>query len=206
MYDLTRIAYVTRHYEALKGLTYLPVALWLLGWAAYDVGWIERPMWIPFDWLFGMLSTIVMLLSLELISRLYDRWFGWVSTGDKHKQKRSGRENAAYLGAYVSLSMFRTLRSDVSEPGLLIVGAVLWAFWFRLGTNWLAALGAVIGAMSVAPLLDGVLGPVYPSPTARDVSIKVVAAVGFLLVGTLNHLTLVRTLGPVRREEEESSA
>ncbi len=160
MYDLTRIAYVTRHYEALKGLTYLPVALWLLCWAAYDLGWIDRPSWIPFDWLFVSLSVIVLAASSELISRLYDRWFGWVSTGDRPEQKRSGREHAAYLGAYVSLSIFRTLRPDVSEPGMWIVTTVLWAFWLRLGTKWLAALELVIGAMSVAPLLDGVLSPV----------------------------------------------
>lgn len=205
MYDLARIRYVTEHYAEMAGLTLLPYSLWFLGWAAYDLGWIGSPSWLSNEWLFSLVTLILATIASFGIGWLYERSFGKVTRTSTRPARPTWRTFWVWMVLYMLINFLPELRPEVSKVGLYFV---LWAVLYppivlKIGipASW-TRLGIVIGAMSLAPLLEPLVGPIYPSPLVRDIVIKVVAGIGILLIGVANHLTLVRTLGPVRREEE----
>ncbi|MDP9352231.1 MAG: hypothetical protein M3P51_11895, partial [Chloroflexota bacterium] len=195
MYDLRRIRCVTEHYSELQGLGVVPISLWLLGWAAYDAGLVSLPGLLGNRWVLGLTSLAVVVALTLVIQKLYNRAFGWISPDP---QRQSESRAPGFWFSYLSVMAIFFLsqaRPETSFTGLLIAGTA-WGMWWsrREAKHWLA-LGIIIAGMSLAPLLDGLLGPGYPSATVRDITIKVVAAVGLLVIGTMDHLTLVRTLG-----------
>jgi hypothetical protein len=202
VYDLERIRYVTKHYQELRGLELVPVSLFLFGWAAYDVGWIRLTGWVGNEWVLGPISISVVLLLMWLITRLYDRVFGRiVPEPRRNMDSKDGRFRPWGFGI-VGAVLLTQHRPEVSYVGLLM--AIYLGLMYgrrRDARHWLA-LGILSAVMSLAPLIDSSL---YPSATVREVAIKLVAGVGVLAAGTIDHLTLVRTLGPLRREGEEES-
>lgn len=205
MYDLARIRYVTEHYAEMAGLVLLPYSLWFLGGAAYDLGWIGSPSWLSNDWLFSLVTLILATITSFGIGWLYDRTFGKVTRVPTRPPRPTRRDFWIWMAVYMCANWLPILRPEVSRIGVHVTLFTLvfttLGMKLRVPTSWIA-LGILVGAMSLAPLLDPLVGPVYPSALARDVVIKVVIGTGLLLIGVANHLTLVRTLGPVRREEE----
>ena len=203
MYDLARIRYVTEHYRDLQGLTVVPVSLWLLAWSAYDLGWIGPPTWLSNEWLLVPVSLAVTFALMWPIEKLYEHSFGWVTTEGRQKDQPNKRAVWITVGVLWAISMSIFFLTDgrpvVSKLGLYMSVSLFLVWRSRSEGKHLLALGIVLAVMSLAPLLDGSL---YPSATARDVAIKLVAAAGILAVGTIDHLTLVRTLGPIRHEEQ----
>lgn len=137
------------------------------------------------------------------IEKLYERPFGWIATERIPKVKPNKRASWLAVGVLTALSMSISFlyeaRPVVSALGLYIALGVFMGWGRRSERRHLLGLGILLVAMSLAPLIDISL---YPSVTVRDASIKLVMAVGILTVGTIDHLTLVRTLGPIRQEEE----
>ncbi len=202
MYDLRRIRYVTEHYEDLKGLTLVPLALWLLGSAAQDVGWLSTPGWLSNTLILAWVSVLVVLALMYLIGRLYERAYGSVAPDEVRRVEFDERAFMAYWLA-VSLTFLAVdLLPSLSQMGMAVCITLLWVWWIRRRDKHVLTLAIVVAVMTLAPLLEGLLGPVYPSVTARDIAIKLVTATGILLVATRDHLMLVRTLGPIRHEEE----
>ena len=199
MYDLARIRYVTEHYRDLQGLTLLPYSLWLLAWAGYDLGWVRPNGWLSHEWLFVGACFAIMIALMLAIGKLYELAFGWISAEPRTERETSTWEIAAYLVPTMLASELSRAQPEVSRFGLHIAITVLWLWRRRDDRKLHLPLAILLAAISFAPLFDANL---YPSATARDVAIKVVAAVGILAIGTFNHLLLVRTLGPVRREEQ----
>ncbi len=201
MYDLARIRYVTEHYRDLQGLSQLPFSLWFLAWAGYDLGWVRPSGWLANEYLLFPASWAVTMVLMWQISRLYERAFGWIAPERQPKRKASRRASYVFAAAFMAPIALKNALPGMSTIGLL--GAVLslyvWLDQGRREARHYLVLGILLTAMSLAPLLDGTF---YPSATARDAAIKLVAAAGVLVVGTIDHLTLVRTLGPVRQEEE----
>jgi hypothetical protein len=205
MYDLARIRYVTEHYAEMAGLVLLPYSLWFLGWAAYDLGWIGTPSWLSNEWLFSLVTLILAASASFGIGWLYERSFGKVTRNSIRLPKPTRRDFWTWVFGGTFVMTLSELGPDLSKVGLYFV---LWAVVYpilvlkiRISATW-TGLGIIIGAMSLAPLLDPLVGPVYPTPLIQDVVIKLVIGTGLLLIGVANHLTLVRTLGPIRREEE----
>ena len=203
MYDLARIRYVTEHYHDLQGLIRLPVSLWLLAWSAYDLGWIYPPAWFTNEWLLFPVAAIPFLALMWPIEKLYERSFGCIAT--ERRAKVEPNKRAFWITFGVLMAIFWSVffltdgRPVVSKLGLYIAFFVFLEWRRRSDGKHLLVLGIVLAAMSLAPLFDSSM---YPSATVRDVAIKLVAAAGILAVGTIDHVTLVRTLGPVRREEQ----
>ncbi len=202
MYDLRRIRYVTEHYQDLQGLTMLPLSLYFLAWAAYDLGWIVLPAWLPRGWQLLVASYVVVVALMWLIGKLYERAFGWIAPDAPRGYKPSKSEFWGILCLYMAGMWLATLRPEVSRLGLILAYFATLQGWLRRRSGYWLALVVLIAATSVAPLLDDVIGPIYPTVTAREVAIKLVTAIGLMVVGTLDHLALVRTLGPIRHEEE----
>ncbi len=202
MYDLKRVRYVTRHYRDLRGLTLFPFSLLLLGMAAYDAGWIRFSGWLSNGYLLFGVSFLVLFALTVLIERLYDRAFGRVVPDPDGEGEFDKRAFKVFLVALWLISLITDLVPKLSHIGLVLCLSVLWTWWMDREDKHALVLGIVVAAMTLAPLLEGVLGPLYPSAKARDIAIELVTAVGILVVGTMRHLTLVRTLGPIRREEE----
>ncbi len=199
MYDLARIRYVTEHYRDLQGLTLLPFSLWLLAWAGYDLGWVRPTGWLANEFLLFPASLAVTMVLVWQISRLYERAFGWIAPEPKRKPIR--RESYGVAAAIMGPIFLKDAFPAVSYIGL---AGTSWALyiWLYLGRREVKhhlVLSILLATMSLAPLFNADL---YPSATARDVAIKLVTAAGILVVGTIDHLTLVRTLGPIRQEEE----
>ncbi|MDP9380802.1 MAG: hypothetical protein M3Q29_11760 [Chloroflexota bacterium] len=203
MYNLARIRYVTRHYNDLQGLTMVPLALFFLTWAGYDAGWISPPPWLSNEWLLvGASATVVGTLGYT-ISKLYERAYGRIEAAPHHIPQSHKREFWIWWSAYmVAFAFLPAVYPQVSRLGLLI-SIIIFMEWRsrREARHWLI-LALWLAALSLVPILDGVRGPIYPSATVRDIAIKLVTAAGFLVISTIDHLTLVRTLGPIRREEE----
>lgn len=203
MYDLARIRYVTEHYHDLQGLIRLPVSLWLLAWSAYDLGWTYPPAWFTNEWLLFPVAAIPFLALMWPIEKLYKRSFGWIAPAPRPKVKPNKHAFWILCGGltFWSLAIFFLTeeRPVVSKLGLYISFCVFLEWRRRSDAKHVFAIGIILVAISLAPLLDSTL---YPSAKARDVAIKLVAAAGILAVGTIDHVTLVRTLGPVRREGE----
>ena len=202
MYDLKRIRYVTEHYRDLQGLTAMPFSLFLLGLAAYEAGWIKPSGWLANEWLLGLLSLSAMFALMWGIGKLYDRAFGWIQP-DTRRESREGSVEAWVWGGLWGLAF--GLAHSFSAMSLFGLWVVAWASqsWLhrKQAVHWLV-LAVLIAGMTLTPLLDGALGTPYSSATAHEIAIKLVTAIGITIVGTLDHLTLVRTLGPLRREEE----
>ncbi len=202
MYDLRRIRYVTEHYRDLQGLALVPISLLLLGWAAYDAGLVQLPGLLGNPWVLGLTSIVMVVALIEVIQKLYDRAFGWISPDP---QRQSDPSKRAFWPAWLALMasyFLEQVRPETSSYGVLIAICIASGWWFQKEAKHWLVLALIVGVMSLAPLLDGLIGPVYPSATVRDITIKVVAAIGLLVVATMDHLTLVRTLGPIRHEEE----
>ncbi len=202
MYDLKRVRYVTRHYRDLRGLTLFPFSLLFLSLAAYDAGWIRLSGWLSNKYLLVVASTLIVLALMQLIERLYDRAFGRVVPDPDGEGEFDKRAFKVFLVALWLNSFISDLVPKLSHIGLLVCIVVFWLWWMDREDKHILVLGIVVAAMTLAPLLEGVLGPLYPSAKARDIAIELVTAVGILVIGTMHHLTLIRTLGPIRREEE----
>ena len=203
MYDLARIRYVTEHYHDLQGLILLPLSLWFLAWAGYDLGWVRPPSWLSNEWLLILVSLSVTFALMLAIEKLYERSFGWIAPESRPTTKPAKQTLWITWGVVMSISIITVFltekRPEVSKLGLYILLAVFTESRRRRDAKNLFALGILLAAMSLAPLFDSSM---YPSAMARDVATKLVAAAGILAVGTIDHLTLMRTLEPVRREEQ----
>ncbi len=202
MYDLKRVRYVTRHYRDLRGLTLFPFSLLLLGMAAYDAGWIRFSGWLSNGYLLFGVSFLVLFALTVLIERLYDRAFGGVAPDPASQAEFDKRAFAVFWVTLWLISFITDLVPKLSHIGLLVCLSAFWIWWMHREDKHVLFLGIVVAVMTLAPLLEGMLGPLYPSATARDIAIELVTAVGILVIGTMRHLTLIRTLGPIRREEE----
>jgi hypothetical protein len=200
MYDLARIRYVTEHYHDLQSLDRLPISLFLLTWAGYDLGWVRPTGWLAREWLFIVVSLVIVFALMVAIGKLYERAFGWLSAERRREDEFTKREWLCFYLSFLLPSFLVTARPELSHLGLVLSVVGLWGWWRRRAARkHYLAFGILLAAMSLAPLFDATL---YPSSTVRDVAIKLVAAAGILAVGTIDHLTLVRTLRPIRREEE----
>ncbi len=202
MYDLRRIRYVTEHYRDLQGLALVPISLLLLGWAAYDAEWIRLPGLLANRWVLVPGMVVIVMVLGWVIGTLYDRAFGWISLDPQRKSESRTPGFWSTFLYFMAIVFLTQARPETSFVGLLIAASISGWWWIRKDAKHWLALIVIIAVMSLVPLLDGLLGPVYPSATVRDITIKVVAAIGLLVVATMDHLTLVRTLGPIRHEEE----
>ncbi len=202
MYDLKRVRYVTRHYRDLRGLTLFPFSLLLLGMAAYDAGWIRFSGWLSNGYLLFGVSFLVLFALTVPIERLYDRAFGRVVPDPDGEGELDKRAFVVWWTGGWFIFLITDVVPKLSHIGLLVCITAFWLWWMDREDKHILVLGIVVAAMTLAPLLEGVLGPLYPSAKARDIAIELVTAVGILIIGTMRHLTLVRTLGPIRREEE----
>ncbi len=202
MYDLRRIRYVTEHYRDLQGLALVPISLWLLGSAAQDAGWLSTPGSLLNRYILLVVSVLVVFALMYLIGRLYDRAYGSVAASENRRVEDDKRILMAFWVAIWLTVLATDLIASLSRIGMWVSIGVVWVWWIRRWDRWVLTLGIVVAVMTLAPLLEGLLGPVYPSVTARDIAIKLVTATGILLIGTRDHLLLVRTLGPIRQEEE----
>lgn len=202
MYDLMRIRYVTEHYEDLKGLSLLPMSLFFLALVAYDRRWIGPPSWLAHGPLPALTGFVIAMVLMGIINVLYDRAFGLI-VPSKHKRSESGKhEHWIWGGVYGLVAMLNSMRPEMSLLALGVSVCVFSSWWHRREAKHLLAFGVLIAGMSFAPLLDGALRMLYSSGTTWDITVNLVIAAGLLVIGTIDHLTLVRTLGPIRQEEE----
>ncbi len=202
MYDLARIRYVTEHYRDMQGLALVPLSLFFMGWAAYDAGWFRPPGWLGIELVLGLISLTAALVLTWVIEKLYERTFGQITPDPSRESEPKGIGFWIWFAAYTSINALTVARDDISYLGVMIfMFTVLFSWRLRARKHWLI-LAAAIAFMTLIPLLDDVVGPVYSSATTRDITIKLVFATGILVIGTVEHLTLVRTLRPMPQEEE----
>lgn len=198
MRDLQRIRYVTKNFERLKGLRYVPFVLALVLWGFVTWLWFEEPSgFFDVQLLRNGVFLLVFLvpwLFVRPIERYYEHHFGLVR---QRRWKPSGRGTLLLAAALVVAIVvgLPALRDDLGQPvlgivsGLFAATLILYNWWplrSKFTIHWpiLAALAIVVCSLPLADIFIGEMFSLLMAP------LGVVFLVGFVL----DHLLLVRTL------------
>jgi putative Mn2+ efflux pump MntP len=219
--QLRRIQFVTRYYDWLQGLRFLPVALALLGfatWGLLNPGAIgEKPSRES-----GMVLAGGLLVALGLywvMGQYYRRRFGEVRPSEATRRTRRTMLLTFVVAALaISLGSIALGARGPGEPlpvtqGLVLGGLSLVAYWAWTGCFVHHYLG-VAAVMAGAGLLHHLgFNPLCPMLHAAEavssrrcdvITLHAVSGLSLGVLAFLDHRLLVRTLRPTLPEEEAS--
>lgn len=198
---LKRVEYVAANYEDLKGLVYVPYALFFFGWAAFDAGWLVGSPWILLPLGIGLASGLGALISRYY----YDRAFGRVYTvADRRgRDRRDWLLMLPFISIYAFAGVVEDPRAEASRL-MLIVALFVPEFWRKraVAVHWITLASFVI-LLCLLPLIEIAFGSrLFDSDNAWDIIVEIGIGLMFLIGGTLDHRLLVRTLKPLPAEAE----
>lgn len=184
--DQKRLRSAATEYPYLRGLLAIPVGLLLI------VSALGNWQWGPLrhDWVF-VLAVVVIALVVALINRYYTQHYGRVTPSAR---QRLHFATAAGLGIMVVGSLL--LRSQADWSLDLPVNAIAVGVGLLMLISYAAVVGLkahhllIWGSLVVAGLL-----PVWNGDDPSNAGL-VLAGVAFMVNGALDHLRLVRILGP----------
>ncbi len=218
--QLRRIQFVTRYYDWLQGLRFLPLGLALLGFAAWQLTLPLGDAVPPKVRLAVLSSGVAAALALyTVMGRYYRRRFGDVRPSAATKKTR-WTMLLTFLVAGLALSQgLLLLKAKGSSQPLPIVQGILlgavakvayWAWTGRFVRHYLYVAGAmgVVAVLHQAGLnpLCALLHTEDAASIRRCDTVTFHAAWGLaiLVMSVLDHRLLVRTLRPAVAEEPES--
>ncbi|MFP2958839.1 hypothetical protein ACLEPN_13585 [Myxococcus sp. 1LA] len=216
---LQRIQFVTRYYDWLQGLRFLPFGVLLAGFALWlallppnggtpaAVGAIALAV--------GMVATLV---SYPLVGGYYQRRFGEVRPSQAMKQTRL---KLTLLFAVAGLALafgLMALSMRGAGPGLPVSGALavsaaaLVAYWAAIG-RFVPHYPPIAGAMLLVAILHALglnplCGWMHAGDAASNVRCDLVTfhaawGVALTVLAILDHRLLVRTLSPAPADATE---
>lgn len=218
---LRRIQLVTRYYDWLQGLRFLPLGLLLLGmagWAMAQPGDSARPPRVGLAVLGAAMGVGFLLYAV--VGAYYRRRFGDVRPSAATKQTRRRMVLTFALAALVVAQVLVLVRGRGSGPamgatvGLALGAASLWAYWAWMG-RFVRHYPPVAGAMLLAAGLHQLglnplcallhAGTASPDWRCDMATFHLVWGLAIVVMSVLDHRLLVRTLRPPRGEEEDAS-
>jgi heme O synthase-like polyprenyltransferase len=183
--DRTQLKKAAAEYPYLRGLFLLPLGGLFVASALGNWG---------YDWVFLAMLPLAALAAL-LVNRYYDEHWGRVTPSARTQLKAT---IAGGVGAAVMLGLTTLLRSRASWSLDLPVNpipaafAVLMLAYYALVARLRAHHLVIWGGLLVLSLL-----PVWDGDDPANVGL-VLCGVAVMVDGVLDHLVLVRTLGPAR--------
>jgi len=186
--DPTRLRSTAADYPYLRGLISVPAGL------LFIVAALGNSEWGPFadDWVF-IVALLLIAAACWAVSRFYDAHYGHV-TPSRRRQARAAAVTVAGVVLMIGVTML--LRSRASWSLDLPVNPIPAAF----GALMLAYSAAVTGLrphhiVIWGGLIAAGLAPVWDGADPGNAGL-VMAGVAVMINGVLDHLQLVRTLGP----------
>ncbi|MCW2800258.1 MAG: hypothetical protein JWQ70_1730 [Aeromicrobium sp.] len=182
----------------LRGLLSVPIAL-LLFVAALGNASVG-----PFrhSWVF-LVVVAVLAGAYLLINRYYNDTFGRVTPSARQQSRLIV---ATLASVVIMIGVSTLLRSRAPWSLDLPVNSIAVAFALVLLVTFIAGGGvrlhhvAILGALAIAGLL-----PVWHGSDPGNIGL-VMAGVAILVIGILDHILLVRTLGPLVTEDSNAGA
>lgn len=219
--QLRRIQFVTRYYDWLQGLRFLPMGLALLGfatWALLNPAAIgAQPSRLGATVLTG--GLLVALGLYWVIGRYYRRRFGEVRPSEATRRTRR-KMLLTFVVAGLALSQGAILLGGRSpgQPlpvpqGLVLCALALVAYWAWTGRfvrHYLTAAGVMAGAgllhhLGINPLCALLHTAEAVSVRRCDViTLHLVSGLALVVLSVLDHRLLVRVLRPSLPEEDAS--
>jgi len=182
----------------LRGLLSVPVALLLFLSALGN--WSVGP--FRHAWVF-LVAVAVLGAAYLLIDRYYKDTFGRTTPSDRQQRRQL---IAVVVSVVVMIGVSTVLRSRAPWSLDLPVNPTAVAFALVLLVTFVAGGGVrrhhaiVLGVLAAAGLL-----PVWHGDDPSNIGL-VMAGVAVLVIGILDHVLLVRTLGPVAAEDSNAGA
>jgi len=204
--DAERVRFVTRNFEQLQGLRYVPYALILVLLGVSSYLWIEPASGIfefrPVGDLLPAGLIVLALVSHHYASVYYERRFGLVRRRFWHTNSRLANLSWIVIAVVFVLSFFGRWFGPVGSSllaGAAIVAFILGDLWIerhRLTAYWSVLAVAVVGVclLPAFGIFEG------------DAFALIAVPLGFILfLGLLlNHLLLARTLKPAPKEDGDA--
>jgi hypothetical protein len=182
----------------LRGLLAVPLAL-LMVLAALG-NWSAGP--FRHTWVF-LVCVAVLGVAYLLISRYYNATFGRATPSPRQQQRQLV---ATAMSVLIMVGVSTVLRSRAPWSLDLPVNPIATAFALVLLVSFAAGAGVkrhhaiILGVLAIAGLL-----PVWHGSDPGNIGL-VMAGAAVLLIGILDHLMLVRTLGAVAPEDINAGA
>ncbi len=188
--ELDRIRYITRTYEALKGLKMVPFGLFMIVIAFRDLGWT----WLgkAGDCTYTLPLFVALVGLYFAIDTYYSRTFGVVHILQKNPPLIYGLILISIFFGAVALEI--VVKPPISLMGLAISGLLIYA-GSRTHREYYIVAGAVMAGISLVPLL-------LPGSSRLFNTFGFWWNVSFGLVwtalGLVDHWKLVKAMKPVQ--------
>ncbi len=196
MQDLERIRYLTRYYDALKGLKAVPFGLFMLVMAARGLGWTGLGK--EGDCTYTLPLLILVIALYFAADRYYTRSFGFVRASAPQVNMLASLGMVALFFGIIALEV--AVKPPISLIGLFI-GVWLVYSGLRTWRAYYSVAGVVISLVSLVPLAV----PVFRAGNAF-------ATFGFfwnfalgmtwVALGLADHFRLVRSFKMVQGETD----
>lgn len=215
--EIRRMSAVAANYNALQGLTTVPVSLWML---AFGATILFAP--AAADWV--VMSLAVMVVASALIARSYRNRFGRVRQGGYAAQ--AAVVVAALLSFIVSAIVLNLLGWKAGEL-LGVKGSPIWSFGIQfalilviafylapklrgrtadmsISRHWqvMCVLLVLISLVPVGLLTGGVIHPLNATNEINMAASLWTMGACFLIGGLIDHRLLMRSLGAASAEEQ----
>ena len=199
--DLRTVRDVTANFFYWQGLRWVPLGAALIVFALASAPGVRAEPWAA--WAPWVAIALALWLSTSVAGRYYRRTFGAVrALPGLHTRRTRIKWLVVYPVMFGAMIVDAELAPPVFVSGLAFAAGIT-AYWQSTGRGrvhyLLAAAGlAVIGLLPLTGLV----------PTGRALLPPFLGIVGAIYVigGLLDHLELVRILGPITREEEHGGA
>lgn len=193
--SLREIEQVTRHFSTFQGLKVVPLGLIMLGYTAGHAGWwtVLAP---GSESSLGLLLWVGAAVAYYALQRYYRHQFGRVRRADGDRY-RDLFVFVAFLFAIAGVgTLWHRYEWAIDPTGFVFAGLFVWAYLQApLRRHYLVA-ASLIAAVTLLPLVGVPLRAVGTIMWGT-------MAVAFIVGGVLDHLLLVRTLGPRPAEGAE---
>ena len=192
MQDLKRIHYVTKHYDQLMGLLWLPVGAFFLTQVPFQAGWIATPEWL--DAAHVILGSMLSGWLGVLIAKWYKRRFGKVTPSLADVDRWALGWGVLFFVVIAGQVVDSVLDPPVSLLCVSLAACVL-VFWWR-GSRWAwhyAAMALIIAVVGLRPLFTDLSTREFIRGGGSGLLLGTI----FIIGGMFDHLLLVHTFKSV---------